>query len=137
MNNTQVKLAEKPAEYWKEKLTPEQFDVCFLKATETPFSGELLGNKQKGMYHCAVCNQELFNSDTKFESGSGWPSFFSAMGADKVKLVDDFSHGMNRVEVECGNCGSHLGHLFDDGPAPSGKRFCINSVALKFEAKLI
>ena len=120
----------------KKKLTPEQYAVLREKATEPPFTGKLLDNKEKGMYVCGVCGQELFSSDTKFESGSGWPSFYDAVKKDAIKLVDDNSLGMHRVEVECGNCGSHLGHLFHDAPdQPTGQRFCINSAALEFKKR--
>lgn len=103
------------------------------KGTEVPFTGELLSNKADGMYVCAACGTELFSSDTKYESGSGWPSFWSAVNDSRVKLVPDDSHGMHRTEVQCANCGGHLGHLFDDGPNPTGQRYCINSVSLDFK----
>jgi peptide-methionine (R)-S-oxide reductase len=120
---------------WKSKLTPEQYAVLVEKGTEMPFTGELLNNKAGGMYVCAACGTELFSSDTKFESGSGWPSFWSAVDDSKVKLVPDDSHGMHRTEVQCATCGGHLGHLFDDGPGPNGQRYCINSVSLDFKEK--
>ena len=119
---------------WKEKLTPQQYKILREKGTEAPFTGELLKIKEKGVYKCAACGNELFDSETKFESGSGWPSFYDAIAKDKIKLVDDFSHGMQRVEVQCSNCESHLGHLCDDGPSETtGMRYCINSICLKFE----
>lgn len=123
-------------EEWKKKLTPEQYRILREKGTETPFTGELLDNKDTGMYVCAACGQPLFSSDTKFNSGSGWPSFYEAAQLDAVKLVSDDSHGMRRIEAQCANCGSHLGHVFDDAhDQPTGQRYCINSVCLAFEPK--
>ena len=123
-------------EEWQKKLTPEQYRILRQKGTEAPFNGELLNEHRDGMFTCAACGNELFGSGTKFESGSGWPSFYDVAKSDAVKLVDDNSHGMQRVEVVCSNCGSHLGHVFDDGPTDkTGQRYCINSVCLKFEPK--
>jgi len=121
---------------WKEKLTPEQFNVLRLKGTEAPFTGKLLHNDKTGQYTCAACGNVVFNSQTKFDSGSGWPSFFDPSDAKAVNLIQDNSLGMSRVEVQCAKCGGHLGHVFEDAPdQPSGKRFCINSSALEFKEK--
>jgi len=116
----------------QKKLTPEQHHVLREKGTEAPFTGKWLHNKEKGTYMCASCGTELFSSDTKFDSGSGWPSFTDA-NKKNIELKEDNSHGMRRIEVLCKKCGGHLGHLFDDGPGPTGKRYCINSVSLDFE----
>ena len=119
---------------WKAKLTPEQYAVLREKGTEAPFSGKLLHEERDGMYRCAACGAALFTSDTKFDSGSGWPSFDRAVpGA--VNFTEDHSLGMSRVEATCANCGSHLGHVFNDGPTETGKRFCMNSVSLSFDEK--
>jgi peptide-methionine (R)-S-oxide reductase len=121
---------------WKDKLTAEQYHILREKGTETPFTGTLLHNDKAGNYTCGACGKVVFSSDTKFDSGTGWPSFYDAANTKAVKLVDDSSLGMKRVEVECTNCGSHLGHVFNDAyDQPSGMRFCINSAALGFEEK--
>lgn len=117
----------------KEDLTPEEYKVLRKGVTESPFSGEYVDNHDEGMYKCKVCGENLFSSDSKFDSNSGWPSFFEVFDKDKIKLVEDNSHGMIRTEVKCKTCDSHLGHIFDDGPPPSGKRFCINSICLTFQ----
>ncbi len=117
---------------WKKKLTPEQYYILRKNGTETPFAGKLLHNKESGMYTCAGCGAELFSSKTKFDSGTGWPSFSAAISKN-IELKEDSTFVMVRTEVVCKKCGGHLGHAFDDGPAPSGKRFCINSCALDFK----
>lgn len=124
---------EKSDEEWKKVLTPEQYHILRKKGTEKPFSGNLYYNKERGVYTCAACGQELFSSDTKFESGSGWPSFYDVVSSDRVRLKEDKSNFMNRVEIVCSRCGGHLGHVFEDGPAPTGKRYCINSGSLNFK----
>ncbi len=122
-------------ENWKEKLTPDQYRVMREKETEVPFSGELLHTKEKGVYKCSACGQELFSSDTKFDSGTGWPSFDNVISNENIETLQDAEHGMSRVEVLCKNCGAHLGHVFSDGPTATGQRYCINSVCLTFDPK--
>jgi len=118
---------------WRERLTPEQYAVLREQATERPFTSELLHNKEDGTYRCAGCGAELFAAGTKFDSGSGWPSFYEPMDGDGVELRPDTGHGMVRTEVVCASCGGHLGHVFDDGPEPTGLRYCINGCALEFD----
>lgn len=119
---------------WKQELTPEQYKVLREKGTEAPFSGKLLHHKATGKYVCAACGAVLFDSDTKFDSGSGWPSFYDVANTDAVRLVEDRAHGMYRIEVQCATCGGHLGHVFNDAPdQPTGMRFCINSASLDFK----
>lgn len=127
-------MKDKTEDYWKQKLTPEQYRVVREKGTEVPFTGEYVDNHADGMYACVACGHQLFSSSTKFESGSGWPSFANPVNRQNVELNEDVSHGMRRVEVTCANCGAHLGHVFDDGPADmGGQRYCINSCSLNFD----
>ena len=120
---------------WQQQLTPEQFHVTREKGTERAFTGAYWNSKKDGVYRCVGCGAELFSSDTKFDSGTGWPSFTEPMNAANVVLEDDTSFGMRRIEVQCKHCGAHLGHVFPDGPGPTGQRYCINSCSLNFEEK--
>jgi peptide-methionine (R)-S-oxide reductase len=124
---------KKTNEEWKKELTAAQYHVLREKGTEQAFTGQYWDNHETGVYYCAACNLALFHSDTKFESGTGWPSFYAPLADKAVDLVKDNSHGMVREEVVCSRCGGHLGHVFDDGPKPTGLRYCLNSVSLKFE----
>lgn len=129
-----VKLSRSEEE-WRKKLTPEQYRVLREKGTERPFTGRLLTNKEKGVYRCAGCGQELFVSDSKYDSGSGWPSFWSTTSDGVVEKEEDRSLGINRTEILCSRCGGHLGHVFEDGPQPTGLRYCVNSDALEFKSE--
>lgn len=132
MADEKTDLKSMPEEYWRERLTPEQFRITRMAGTEMPFTGVYNDHYQEGLYRCVACDQALFSSETKFKSGSGWPSFWDAVDENRVELREDRSHGMVRTEVRCSRCGAHLGHLFDDGPQPTGQRYCINSAALDF-----
>lgn len=130
-----VKKVSKSDEEWREELSPEQYEISRNKGTERPFTGEYNDCKDTGMYHCSSCGQALFNSETKFDSGSGWPSFYAPESEEVVATESDSSHGMTRTEVLCAACDAHLGHVFPDGPGPTGLRYCINSISLKLDKK--
>ena len=123
---------QKTVEEWKAMLDPEQYNVCRLKGTERPFSGKYNATKTDGVYHCICCQEPLFDSRAKFDSGCGWPSFYEPVSDDAIRYLSDGSHGMQRTEIRCGNCDAHLGHVFPDGPQPTGERFCVNSASLSF-----
>ncbi len=118
---------------WKKELSPDRYHVLREAGTERPFTGNLLHNKDTGVYSCGACNAELFTSDSKYDSGSGWPSFYQPITPDAITYLDDDSAGMQRTEIRCAACGSHLGHVFDDGPQPTGQRYCTNSLSLNFK----
>ena len=130
-----VEKIEKSPQEWKEVLTPDQFEVCINKGTEPPFSGKYYKNKEKGTYKCVCCGEPLFTSETKYDSGSGWPSFWQPLSDEKIEYISDNAYGMVRTEVNCKKCGAHLGHVFDDGPKPTNLRYCINSISLDLEKK--
>jgi peptide-methionine (R)-S-oxide reductase len=132
-NQTDAPVVEKTDGEWRAQLTPEQYEVLRHKATERPFTGQYVNEKRDGTYRCAGCGAELFSSDTKFESGTGWPSFTEPAHRANVKLSADHSYGMHRIEVTCAACGGHLGHVFSDGPGTTGERYCMNSCSLSFD----
>lgn len=128
-----MKKINKSEEEWKKELTQEQFYVLREKGTDRPWEGTLLENKDEGVYECAACGNPLYSSETKYDSGSGWPSFYDAISPEAVTFEEDRSFGMHRTEVQCAQCGSHLGHIFPDGPQPTGQRYCMNSTSMKFK----
>ncbi|WP_084715850.1 peptide-methionine (R)-S-oxide reductase MsrB [Vibrio galatheae] len=127
-----IKKVVKPDEHWREVLSGEEYRVCREQGTEAPFSGRLLHNKETGIYSCTCCQAPLFSSDSKYDSGCGWPSFDAPLNSEAIRYLEDLSHGMVRTEIRCAACDSHLGHVFPDGPKTTGERFCVNSVSLIF-----
>ena len=125
----------KTEEQWKQDLTPEEYRILINCGTEPPFTGKYYKHDEKGTYHCAACGAELFSSETKYNSGSGWPSFYKAISKETIKEIPDNSLGMHRIEIKCAKCDGHLGHVFPDGPNPTGMRFCVNSVSLDFKGE--
>ena len=132
MDSNEEISVQKTEDEWKKKLSPDQYYVIREKGTERPFTGKLLMNKEKGIYKCAACGNELFTDDMKFDSHCGWPSFDREIAGGKIKVHEDHTHGMRRVEITCAKCGGHLGHVFEDGPTETGPRYCVNSLSLEF-----